>query len=390
MAKNTFLDWDQTASNNTDIGGIGIQGTNAVSNFDDALRTVMAQLRAGVDGEVAYITKSANYTAALNDNNSFLRFSSAATLSLTAAATLGANWHIYVVADGADVVIDPNASETIDGKTTLTVRNGTSAIVICDGTNFRTNLAGGYISQKGHLSGLTLANNSTDAVNDVDIAVGECASDGTVPYLMALTSGITKRLDAAWAVGSGNGGLDTGSIANTTYHVWLIQRSDTGVIDALLSASATSPTMPSNYDRKRRIGPVIRLSGSILPFTQVVDEFTLTNSALDVNLTSLGTTAVTQALTVPTGIPVQANISLTLNVASSGTFILVSPLSTTDETPSSSNCQAGGNVINQTDSSALRVLTNSSAQIRYRSSAVVTVTSLVIRTRGWTDTRGRG
>lgn len=136
MAKNTFLDWDQTASNNTDVGGIGIQGTNAVSNFDDALRTVMAQLRAGVDGEVAYITKSANYTAVANDNNAFLRFSAASTLSLTAAATLGVNWHVLVQADGGDVIIDPNGAETINGSATITIPDGLSTLVICNGTNF--------------------------------------------------------------------------------------------------------------------------------------------------------------------------------------------------------------------------------------------------------------
>lgn len=44
MPKNTVQEWDTTASNNTDVGGIGIQGTNAVSNFDNGLRTVMAQM----------------------------------------------------------------------------------------------------------------------------------------------------------------------------------------------------------------------------------------------------------------------------------------------------------------------------------------------------------
>lgn len=44
MAKNNVRDWDTTASNNTDIAGIGIQGTNAVSNFDGALRTLMKQI----------------------------------------------------------------------------------------------------------------------------------------------------------------------------------------------------------------------------------------------------------------------------------------------------------------------------------------------------------
>jgi hypothetical protein len=48
MAKNTFADWDTVAANNTDIGGIAIVGTSPVANFDNALRTVMSQLKAGV------------------------------------------------------------------------------------------------------------------------------------------------------------------------------------------------------------------------------------------------------------------------------------------------------------------------------------------------------
>ncbi len=67
--------------------------------------------------------------------------------------------------------------------------------------------------EKGRSAASTLSNNA-DATNDIDIAVGEAASDGATPFLMTLASSITKRLDAAWSVGTGNGGLDTGSIAN--------------------------------------------------------------------------------------------------------------------------------------------------------------------------------
>jgi hypothetical protein len=56
-------------------------------------------------------------------------------------------------------------------------------------------------------------------------------------------------------LGTAAGALDTGAIANSTwYHVWLIERVDTGVVDVLFSLSATAPTMPANYTRKRRIG----------------------------------------------------------------------------------------------------------------------------------------
>lgn len=156
---------------------------------------------------------------------------------------------------------------------------------------------------KGHIWGLTLSNNVADATNDIDIAVGQAASDSTIPELMTLGTAITKRLDANWAVGNNQGGLDTGSIADTTYHVWLIQRSDTGVVDALFSASATSPTMPTNYDRKRRIGSFVRASAAIRLFDQVGDIFTYRASLAARNSTS-ATAATLVACPVPSGIVV--------------------------------------------------------------------------------------
>jgi hypothetical protein len=52
---------------------------------------------------------------------------------------------------------------------------------------------------------------------------------------------------------SGAGGLDTGTIANSTwYSVWVIYNGTT--VSGLLSLSATSPTMPSGYTYKARVG----------------------------------------------------------------------------------------------------------------------------------------
>jgi len=174
---------------------------------------------------------------------------------------------------------------------------------------------------KGHIYGLTLSNNVTDPTNDIDIAAGEAASTEANPVLMVLSSAITKRLDAAWAVGSGNGGLDTGSIANTTYHIWLIQRSDTGVVDALFSTSATSPTMPTNYDRKRRIGAIIRSAGAILAFNQVLKRFILSSPVLEVSSTATRA-ASPETVTVPVGVPVQANIRVQ-PISTSGNLLIV-------------------------------------------------------------------
>lgn len=125
-------------------------------------------------------------------------------------------------------------------------------------------LASPSLSLLGYIYGLTLINTPSpgDTTNDIDISPGSAGSSESEPVLMTLASTLTKRLDAAWAVGSGNGGLDTGAVGNNIYYVWEIQRSDTGVVDALFSLSSTSPTMPANYDRKRIIGSFARVSGA--------------------------------------------------------------------------------------------------------------------------------
>ncbi len=186
-----------------------------------------------------------------------------------------------------------------------------SGITIDDNDNLTVN--GTAPMPRGHIFGLTLSNNATDATNDIDIAVGEAGAD-TAPFgaMVQSTAGLTKRLDAAWAVGDGNGGLDTGTIANTTYHVWLIKRADTGVVDALFSTSATSPTMPdAACTLKRRIGSVIRSGGAILAFFQDGDEFQLVNLAANRTTSHHGTTQFLQTLTVPSGVRVRANFMAT-------------------------------------------------------------------------------
>jgi hypothetical protein len=88
--------------------------------------------------------------------------------------------------------------------------------------------------------------------------------DDTFVSTMILSSTLTKSL-SAWAVGNNNGSLDTGAIAASTgYYVYLIKRPDTGVVDILISLSATSPTLPSNYTLKRMIGWVLTNGSSQL------------------------------------------------------------------------------------------------------------------------------
>lgn len=190
------------------------------------------------------------------------------------------------------------------------------------------------IAPRGHIYGLTISNNGTDANNDIDISPGQAASDDTTAVMLTLASSITKQLDAAWAVGSGNGGLDTGSKANSTcYFIWLIRRSDTGVVDVLFSTSKTSPTMPTNYDQKRRLPGAIFTdgSGNIRAFTQIGKRrFDFVSRVQDVSATNPGASAVLRTVTVPAGMLGHFEVQITND------YLALTSTNQTDVNPDSS------------------------------------------------------
>lgn len=90
-----------------------------------------------------YLSKSADYTVIASDSAGVVNMSAsgaARTVTLTAAATLGSGFVITVKKSDSStntVTIDPNASETIDGDTTLVLRaQYQSVTLMCDGSNW--------------------------------------------------------------------------------------------------------------------------------------------------------------------------------------------------------------------------------------------------------------
>jgi hypothetical protein len=120
-------------------------GTNPVasdnrSEGDDHLRLLKLALQATFPGMAGrfgrFQSKGTGYTPVVNDSNSVIYCTAAITLSLTAAATLGNGWATFVVASSGDVVIDPNASELVNGAATVTIPSGDTALLACTGTSF--------------------------------------------------------------------------------------------------------------------------------------------------------------------------------------------------------------------------------------------------------------
>jgi len=235
---------------------------------------------------------------------------------------------------------------------------------------------------RGYLFGLTLS--TAGSSTTFSVAAGE-AVDSTFVGNMTLGSSISKTT-SAWAVGSTNGALDTGTIANNTwYHVYLIKRLDTGVVDVLISLSATSPTLPTNYTIFRRIGSM-KTNGSAqwVLFYQVDDKFLWDITSQDLNDASTVTTARTATLNVPVGIRVHPIINI-VYTATSGDVNL-SVLDQTDSAPTNNNTTLRGPGVMAGLSAAI-LWTNTLGQIRYR---VDTASATVqINTFGWIDTRGK-
>lgn len=89
--------------------------------------------------ETFAISRSSNTILGVGDYRRTILATAAFTQTLTAAATLGDGWEVnYRNASTGKVVIDPNSSETIDGKTTITLDPGQSCRIVCNGTAFYT------------------------------------------------------------------------------------------------------------------------------------------------------------------------------------------------------------------------------------------------------------
>jgi hypothetical protein len=235
----------------------------------------------------------------------------------------------------------------------------------------------------GTLWGCNTSNNGGSPTTSIDIAPGVVAAD-TVPYSqMSLTGTLTKNVAVAWAVGSGNGGLDSGSVGNGTYHLFLIRRPDTGVVDAVSSLSPTSPSLPSGYTQQRRIASFARASGANIAYSQNGDEFLLKTPVVDVGTVTINNTTNEYTLSVPTGINAVAMSGLVAfnNDTAFGDMAIWSP----DQTFTGATLWIG--VQNSThDASLALVRTNTSAQafIGTNKNFIVTLVTF-----GWRDSRGR-
>ena len=295
----------------------------------------------------------------------------------------------YAGATGAPPILRAEGANT---NINLALRpKGTGEVVQRDGANNDVGWC-----PRGYLDGCLLSTAGSSATMTIGTS-GETYSGHMRDRTEARNIRFPATLDkttSAWAVGTGNGGLDTGVIANATwYYFYVIVRSDTGVVDVVFSTNATTPTMPTSYDYRRYIGAG-RTDGSAqwIKFSQAGEEFLWDAAVLDVDATNPGTAAVTPTLTIPRRRGITALFNLRHNTGGVTSVFLASSPMITDAAASESVAPLGNastSNASTTGYSQLRIRANTSGQIRYRLSGSDGSTTVKIATTGWIDTRER-
>lgn len=164
------------------------------------------------------------------------------------------------------------------------------------------------------IAGLEMSPTTSYETTRVTVATGQCRDSTNVADIMLLAP-LNKRLDAAWAAGSNNGGRDTGSLAaDQTWHVFVITDVGTSppTVDVLFSQSPTAPTLPAGYDYFRRIGSVIleKNSTAMRPFFQHGNDFKLVTRSKDFIGEANGVGPYLRVIAAPNGIRVKAQLYL--------------------------------------------------------------------------------
>jgi hypothetical protein len=362
--------WGLVAQAGTNgANGIGYAGTSATSLLiaNSVSKVFTTQSGLGYNGARVRAASNANPANYMEGVCTY----SGTTLTMTVDAIGGtgtfADWVFSIAGQpgsaGAGALLAANNLSDVADKPTAIRNLGVPAIM------------------RSYLAGLTLS--TAGASSTFGIAPG-VATDSTNTDVMALASAYTKTT-SAWAVGTGNGALDTGTIAaNTWYHAYLIKRPDTGVVDVLISLSATAPTLPANYTLFRRIGSM-KADGSSqwVAFSQNGDEFLWLAQVDDASAVAVPASATLVTLSVPLGVKVNVllNVQQTYANSTPTNLQVYSPDQPTTGTVGVSLAITGSVV------DSVNVRTNTSSQVYVKGSSANG--TYYITTLGWNDRRGR-
>lgn len=191
MAKNAITDYDTDPNNNTDVGDIGVQGTNIPSNFDNSQREIMshlADMNAGTSplhdtfsvADPADLTKKARIDAGH------------VTAGQTRIISMG-DEDVTLVADDRNLVINSNFA--------VNVRGVSGTVVLAAGDY-------GHDQWKAGSSGCTYTFATVENVTTITITAG------SLQQIIPGTNLYSGTHSLSWA-GTAQGKIDSGSYSSS-------------------------------------------------------------------------------------------------------------------------------------------------------------------------------
>lgn len=164
----------------------------------------------GGGGAITIDNKTSAYTVVSADLGKVINCTANTfTVSLTAAATLGAGFNCWVWNTGTGAItIDPSGAETIDGVSTVILRQGEGTQIVCTGTEW---LTGDKKTMRGYADNIqsTQTRPSVSGTNSAGIGPGTIVS-GT----NAFAAGYFPQATANNTTAVGYGAQATGTGAN--------------------------------------------------------------------------------------------------------------------------------------------------------------------------------
>lgn len=164
---------------------------------------------------------------------------------------------------------------------------------------------------------ITISNNATDANNDIDFSAGNAPLDDKSGQVLLSTT-LVKRLDASWVAGTNQGGLFSGTKANSTKYYEFALTNGT-INDAGFDISPTGANIPSGYKGSYRGMIKTDSSGNILPFKQTKNKTLLTSPITEYSGTVGATYTNLTSTNVPLKNEIEAIVNLNFNIPSSET-----------------------------------------------------------------------
>ena len=238
---------------------------------------------------------------------------------------------------------------------------------------------------------ITIANNATDANNDIDFSAGNATlDDGSGQVLLSST--LVKRLDASWVAGTNQGGLFSGTKANSTkYYLFAITNGT--INDAGFDISPTGANIPSGYKGSYRLMIKTDSSGNILAFKQNRNKILLTSPITEYSGTVGATYTNLTSSNVPLKDNIEAIVNLYLDVPTSetnGRAIIFKDLVSGQQKQTIIAKSTSTTVLFAVISDVIIAL-NSSGQFQYKSTDattgadILTTGTFQIKLNGWVD-----